>query len=83
MIISSFKDYSDVQILAEETVTCAKILAANVDANNANIKVMLKNCAPFEKCIRPLTINHSFIITHIHRIFFKNNATFRLIICYR
>lgn len=43
--------YSDAHILVKETITVASPATADSKANNTNIKVILKNCTPFEKCI--------------------------------
>ena len=42
MLKSSFCDYSDAYTLASRTIS-----AAEAAANNANKKVIFKNCAPF------------------------------------
>ena len=47
MLKSSLCDYSDVYILAKGTATVNNTAAANADANNANKKVVFKDCAPF------------------------------------
>ena len=49
MLRSSSCDYSDAYILGEETITVA--LATAATPNNANKKVIFKNCAPFTNCI--------------------------------
>ena len=51
MLKSSLCDYSDAYILVKGTITVNNIAAAGADANNANKKVMLKNCAPFTNYI--------------------------------
>ena len=49
MLRSSSCDYSDAYILDEETITVA--LATAAAPNDANKKVIFKNCAPFTNCI--------------------------------
>ena len=46
---SSLCDYTHAYILVKETMTVAQTTVAA--SNNANKKVILKNCAPFTKCI--------------------------------
>ena len=46
MLKSSFCDYSDAYTLASRTIS-----AAEAAANNANKKVIFKNCAPFTNWI--------------------------------
>ena len=48
---SSLCDYSDAYILVTGTITVEDTSAAGAAANNTNKKVILKNCAPFSKCI--------------------------------
>ena len=48
---SSLWDYSDAYILVTGTITVEDTSAAGAAANNTNKKVILKNCAPFSKCI--------------------------------
>ena len=50
MLKSSLCDYSDVYILVKGTATVNNTAAANADANNANKKVVFKDCAPFTDC---------------------------------
>ena len=51
MLKSSLCDYSDAYILVKGTVTVNNTAAAGAAANNANKKVIFKNCAPFTNCI--------------------------------
>ena len=51
MVKSSLYDYSDAHIHVKGTITVNNTAAADADANNANKKVIFKNCAPFTKCI--------------------------------
>ena len=51
MIKFSFCDYSDAYIHVKGTITVNNTTSAGVDANNANKKVIFKNCAPFTNCI--------------------------------
>ena len=50
MLKSSLCDYSDAYILVKGTVTVNNTAAAAA-VNNANKKVIFKNCAPFTNCI--------------------------------
>ena len=50
MLKSSLCDYSDAYILVQGTIAVNNTAAA-ADANNANEKVIFKNCAPFTNCI--------------------------------
>ena len=54
MLKSSLCDYSDAYILVKETITAPNTAAADDDANNANEKVIFKNCASFINCIREI-----------------------------
>ena len=45
------RGYSDTYIPVKGTITVPSIEAAATAANNANKKVILKNCAPFTDCI--------------------------------
>ena len=47
MLKSSLCDYSDEYILVKETISVNNRAAADVDANNANKKLIFKNCASF------------------------------------
>ena len=49
MLRSSLCDYSDAYILVKGTITVAQEIAAA--PNNANKRVIFKNCAPFSNCI--------------------------------
>ena len=52
MLKSSLCDYSDAYILVQGTIAVNNTAAAAAaDANNANEKVIFKNCAPFTNCI--------------------------------
>ena len=51
---SSLCDYSDAYILVKRTITVNDTSATDAAANNTNKKVILKNCAPFTKCIREI-----------------------------
>ena len=50
MLKSSLFDYSDAYILVKRTITVNNTAAADADANNANKKVIFKNCALFTDC---------------------------------
>ena len=47
MLKSSLCDYSDAYIHVKGTITVPITAAADTDANNANKKVIFKNCASF------------------------------------
>ena len=51
MIRSNLCDYSDAYIHVKGTITIPNMAAAGVAANNANKKVILKNCAAFTNYI--------------------------------
>ena len=51
MLKSSLCDYSDAYIFVKGTITVNNTAAADPDANNANKKVIFKNCFPFTNCI--------------------------------
>ena len=51
MLKSSLFDFSDAYILVKGTLTVPNTAAADANANNANKKVIFKNCAPFINCI--------------------------------
>ena len=51
MLKSSLCDYSDVYILVKWTITVPNMAAADANTNNANKKVIFKNCDPFINCI--------------------------------
>ena len=51
MLQSSLCDYSDAYLLFKGTITVANTAVARQAANNANKKVIFKNCAPFTSCI--------------------------------
>ena len=51
MLQSSLQDYSDAYILVKGNISVNNIAAAGANANNANKKVIFKNCAPFTNCI--------------------------------
>ena len=51
MLKSSLYDYSDAYILVKGTISVTNTAAAGAAANNANKKVIFKNCVPFTNCI--------------------------------
>ena len=51
MLRSNSCDYSHADILVKETITAENNAAQDQPNNGANKKVILKNCAPFTKCI--------------------------------
>ena len=59
MLRSSLCDYSDAYILVKGNITVNNTAGADNAANNANKKVIFKNCVPFTNCISK--INNSQI----------------------
>ena len=53
---SSLCDYSDAYTLSKGTITLNNTSAADANANNANKKVIFKNCAAFINCISEINI---------------------------
>ena len=51
MLKSSLCDYSHAYILVKGTISVNNTAADGAAANNANEKVILKNCTPFTNCI--------------------------------
>ena len=51
MLRSSLCDYSDAYILVKGNISVNNTAGAGAAANNANKKVIFKNCAPFTNCI--------------------------------
>ena len=51
IVKSSLCDYSGAYILVKGTIAIPNTTVADVDASNANEKVIFKNCAPFINCI--------------------------------
>ena len=51
MLRSSLCDFSDACILVKGNITVNNTAGADTAANNANKKVIFKNCASFIKCI--------------------------------
>ena len=51
MLRSSLCDYSDAYVLVKGSISVNNIASAGAAGNNANKKVIFKNCAPFTKCI--------------------------------
>ena len=51
MLKSSLCDYSNTCILVKGTIAVNNTATADANANNANKKVVFKNCAPFTNCI--------------------------------
>ena len=54
MLRSSLCDYSDAYILVKGNIAVNNTATADADANNANKKVIFKNCVPFTNCIRKI-----------------------------
>ena len=52
MLRSSLCNYSDAYILVKRTITVANTATAEAAVNNANKKVIFKNCEPLTSCIR-------------------------------
>ena len=51
MLRSSLCDYSDTYIVVKGTITVRNTAAVGAAANNANKKVIFKNCSAFTSCI--------------------------------
>ena len=51
LIMSNLCDYSNAYILVNGTIKVLNTAAAGVAVNNANKKLIFKNCAPFTDCI--------------------------------
>ena len=51
MLKSSLCDYSDAYILVKGTISVNNTAAQGAAANNDDLKVIFKNCAPFTNCI--------------------------------
>ena len=51
MLRSSLRDYSDAYMFVKGTITVANNAAIGQPANNANKKVIFKNCASLINCI--------------------------------
>ena len=61
MLRSSLCDYSDAYILVKGNVTIANTAAGGQEANNADKKVIFKNCAPFTSSISTQTDDDQYI----------------------
>ena len=59
MLRSSLCDYSDVYILIKGNISVNNTAVGGATANNANKKIIFKNCAPFTNCISK--INNTLI----------------------
>ena len=55
MLKSSLCDYSDAYILVKGNITVNNTAFDGAAANNANKKVIFKNCAPFTKCMSKIS----------------------------
>ena len=62
MLKSILCDYSDAYILVKGTITVNNTAAADADANNANKKVIFKNCVPFTDCISEINNTQVYCI---------------------
>ena len=51
MLRSSLCDYSNAYILVKGNISVNDTAGAGAAANNANKKIIFKNCAPFTNCI--------------------------------
>ena len=58
MLRSSLCDFSDAYIIVKGNITVNNTAAQGADANNANKKVIFKNCPPFIKCISKINNTH-------------------------
>ena len=59
MIRSSLCDYSDAYLHAKGTISIPNLAAADAAANNANKKVIVKNCDPFKNCMSEINNTQS------------------------
>ena len=55
MLKSSLCDYTDAYILAKGAITVNNTAGGGAAANNADKKVIFKNCAPFTNCISEIS----------------------------
>ena len=75
MLMSSLCDYSNAYILAKGIITVANTAAAGAVANNADKKVIFKNCAPFTSCISRINITQIDDAQHIDVVMPMYNLT--------
>ena len=61
MLRSSLCDYSNAYILVKGSILVLNTAAAGAAPNNANKKVIFKNCMPFTSCISISRINNTQI----------------------
>ena len=61
MLRSSLCDYSNANILVKGSILVLNTAAAGAATNNANKKVIFKNCMPFTSCISISRINNTQI----------------------
>ena len=54
MLKSSVCGYRDVYILAKRTITVPDTVVPPAAANNDNVEMVFKNCAPFADCKREI-----------------------------
>ena len=59
MIRSSLCDYSDAYLHVKGTISIPNLAAADAAANNANKKVIVKNCDPFKNCMSEINNTQS------------------------
>ena len=71
MLRSSLCDYSDAYIFVIGSITVAQVAATAL--NNADKKVILKNCAPFTKMIIMIIIEHNEYNDNRDELVFNNN----------
>ena len=62
MLRSSLCDYSDAYILIKGNISVHNTAAAGADVNDANKKVIFKNCAPFTNCISKINNTHMMMM---------------------
>ena len=73
---SSLYDYNDAYVLVKGAITVNFTAAADANANNADKKVIFKNCAPFTNCIIEInnTQVNNLLITFTNCIIEINNT---------
>ena len=76
MLRSSLCDYSDAYILVKGNISVNNTAAAYADANNANKKVIFKNCASFTNCINKINntqVDNAIVMPIYNLIEYGNN----------
>ena len=76
MLRSILCDYSDAYILVKGNISDNNTAAAYADANNANKKVIFKNCASFTNCINKINntqVDNAIVMPIYNLIEYGNN----------